>query len=297
MTERDNGTILLAMLHIDADPATYPAINSLAGRLGQLSAGDLSRLHSAGGWLVRQISACGLRNVTLGEDTLVLVLRGIKEVDAYRAGTGCFLYFPAGQACTLTNIPDEQGMYLALALSFSDDILARSATLLPPSSPRPGSVPLLLTLLNTFLDLTLLHDDAALARMQMEQILYALRGAGLPLFRNGRDTAANVRALVEEEPGKAWTAADIAARMHMSERSLRRRMEESGTSLGATIRLARLHAGLGLLQQSGFNVAQISVACGYQSPSRFAARFREHFGISPGDVIRSRGMRAGTGAF
>lgn len=236
-------------------------------------------------------------NVTLGEDTLVLVLRGIKEVDAYRAGTGCFLYFPAGQACTLTNIPDEQGMYLALALSFSDDILARSATLLPPSSPRPGSVPLLLTLLNTFLDLTLLHDDAALARMQMEQILYALRGAGLPLFRNGRDTAADVRALVEEEPGKAWTAADIAARMHMSERSLRRRMEESGTSLGATIRLARLHAGLGLLQQSGFNVAQISVACGYQSPSRFAARFREHFGISPGDVIRSRGMTAGTGAF
>lgn len=93
-------------------------------------------------------------------------------------------------------------MYLALALSFSDDILARSATLLPPSSPRPGSVPLLLTLLNTFLDLTLLHDDAALARMQMEQILYALRGAGLPLFRNGRDTAADVRALVEEEPGK-----------------------------------------------------------------------------------------------
>ncbi len=244
-----------------------------------------------------QMRACGLRNVALSRDTLILILRGVKTVDAQRAEEGSLLYFPAGRVFSLTNTPDAEGRYLALMLSFHDETLIKAASIRPPfSAPRPHGNALLITLLSTLLDVHLDYDDEQLARMQQEQLLYALHGAGIPLFQSGHSTAARVRTLVEADPGSTWTSAEIAARLHMSERSLRRRLEESGTNLAEILRIARLHAGLSLLQQSDFNVAQTSLACGYTSPSRFAARFREHFGITPKEVIRSRGLEAGTGA-
>lgn len=66
-----------------------------------------------------------------------------------------------------------------------------------------------------------------------------------------------------------------------SRRTLERRFrEETGTSLGAWFRLARLHRSLVRLGL-GEPVAQVAQAVGYASPSAFVAAFGAHFGCTP----------------
>jgi AraC family carnitine catabolism transcriptional activator len=43
----------------------------------------------------------------------------------------------------------------------------------------------------------------------------------------------------------------------------------------------RLERGRGLLQQTAMSVVEISLACGFDSPSYFSRAYRKQFGLSP----------------
>ena len=54
--------------------------------------------------------------------------------------------------------------------------------------------------------------------------------------------------------------------------------------VGTLLTDVRMTRALTLLQVTPWPVAQIAGAVGYESPSRFAARFKERFGFAPSAV-------------
>ena len=64
----------------------------------------------------------------------------------------------------------------------------------------------------------------------------------------------------------------------------RRRLAKQGTGFRTLLTDVRMTRALTLLQVTPWPVAQIAGAVGYESPSRFAARFKERFGFAPSAV-------------
>jgi AraC-like DNA-binding protein len=106
-------------------------------------------------------------------------------------------------------------------------------------------------------------------------------GCHLPLLPVSDCPVGQLRSLFDLAPGYAWTLPDAARRLNLSEATLRRRLAAAGARFRALLEEARLAHGLGLLQSTRQAIGEISAACGYGSPSRFAARFRRRFGLTP----------------
>lgn len=83
------------------------------------------------------------------------------------------------------------------------------------------------------------------------------------------------------------TPDELAERGHITRRQLERLFS---THLGATpsgfyLKL-RLERGRSLLQQTAMRVVEISLACGFDSPSYFSRAYRKQFGVNPrGDRV------------
>lgn len=90
------------------------------------------------------------------------------------------------------------------------------------------------------------------------------------------------------EPSSPLSLDDRCAEAGASRRTLERRFRaETGTSLGAWCRLARLQLALTRLGE-GAAVGQVARAVGYATPSAFVASFRRAFGCTPARYIARR---------
>lgn len=97
-----------------------------------------------------------------------------------------------------------------------------------------------------------------------------------------------VRRLVSQQPDAEWSLAQVAQTFYMSESTLRRRLDEHGTTAGEVIREVRLEVALLLLQSTQLPVGAVALRCGYDSHSRFTAAFRMRYGFPP-SYLRSKG--------
>lgn len=75
---------------------------------------------------------------------------------------------------------------------------------------------------------------------------------------------------------------ELAAYVHVSVRQLERLFKQhlEATPSGYYLKL-RLECSRHLLQQSVMNIMEISIACGFNSPSHFSRAYRSKFGVSP----------------
>jgi AraC family transcriptional regulator len=67
---------------------------------------------------------------------------------------------------------------------------------------------------------------------------------------------------------------------------LRTFKEATGLTPHRYLTRLRLHRAAGLLRNSRLSVQQVAAACGYTSPSRFAAAFRQAYGVTPAGYRR-----------
>ncbi|MGO4851419.1 GlxA family transcriptional regulator [Phaeovulum sp. W22_SRMD_FR3] len=82
-----------------------------------------------------------------------------------------------------------------------------------------------------------------------------------------------------EVPLTALEIADIAAlSVRQTERLFRRHLNMTPMAFYGQMRLDRAH---GLLTRTEMSLMQIAVACGFQSASHFAKKYRSHFGVNP----------------
>ncbi len=75
--------------------------------------------------------------------------------------------------------------------------------------------------------------------------------------------------------------ADMATRLGVSERTLTRRLSESGTSFRELIQMYRRRKALHLLRGGAVPIGDIAVRLGYSDPGNFARAFHRWFGVSP----------------
>jgi AraC-like DNA-binding protein len=89
--------------------------------------------------------------------------------------------------------------------------------------------------------------------------------------------------LVGEQP----IATRLAAAMHMSARSLRRKLAEEGTSLRDLMDEVRHERAIALLEAGRWNLERVALEVGFASASAFGRAFRKWTGRSPTDFMRA----------
>lgn len=184
--------------------------------------------------------------------------------------------------------------------AFGDDVLTLTALRL--ALPAPGPVPdeglfgvtarydadeTVLVFRGTALNQPMPQADehtAALARAQCRDLLQRRRArAGL---------AGRVRDLLVEDPADPPGAERIAALLHISPRTLQRRLAEEGTSYRALLNEVREQLATELLVAGGLPVAEVARRLGYLELSSFSQAFRRWTGMGArayrGAAARSR---------
>lgn len=96
--------------------------------------------------------------------------------------------------------------------------------------------------------------------------------------------SATIRAMLTAQADKEWKSEEMCRQLGVSEATFRRRLRAEGHSFTGLLTDVRMTEALGLLQSTDWSVAAIALAVGYDSPSRFAGRFRDRFGLLPHEI-------------
>lgn len=126
------------------------------------------------------------------------------------------------------------------------------------------------------LDAPLPQGDSELARMCLDQCRQLLAA------RQGRTgLAAQVRDRLLQAPAAMPDIDGIAAALQLSPRSLRRRLEEEGTSFRDLLDEVRQMLAEEMLSTGRIKLSEIALRLGYAEPASFIHAFKRWKGVSP----------------
>lgn len=247
------------------------------------------------GQTIRQAREATFRQFSLPVPALILVEAGLKRIGwasrSVTARPGQILLIPEAEPLAVTNMPPEHGPYRARVIPAGRlQVEGAYARLQAASRPPPGTVQLVeprAVCRDAFDQLFASGPDlppAILALRTEELLLWLAEDGGLFPPAPPPATAQRLRLLISDDLAGEWTAGRAARALAMSEATLRRRLADEGASFAALLADLRMSQALALLQGTDLPVGNIAAAVGYGSPSRFAARFRGRFGLSPRDI-------------
>ena len=124
------------------------------------------------------------------------------------------------------------------------------------------------------------------AAMVEEQCRLELEQLGLE-----GDLVPRVRAALRDDRDGLPDLETVAERLHMSSRTLKRRLKEHGTGFREQVEAARRAEAIRLLTATGLSVARIAVRLGYADASSFSRAFHKWTSTSPG-AYRASAMPA-----
>ncbi|MCU1751436.1 helix-turn-helix transcriptional regulator [Pseudomonas sp. 6D_7.1_Bac1] len=269
-------------------------------------------MHSSAGIQHREnlIDACvirarqphTLRRVPIFVTTLCRVRQGEKLLQwderEMRAGPQHLLLMPAGCELGISNFPGLHGHYIADAVTFPCSILRNFSTRYDQliMSHRRGAlkselcVPLdkhTTQAWDQLLASISANAPDALRTLYGEAVLLSLGLCGLagPLLMDRNDPLCErVQRLVMGNPARDWSVAIVAQQLNLGESTLRRQLANEGDSFRNILENVRLGMALQWLQTTSRSIGEIAGASGYASASRFAVRFRSHYGLSPREL-------------
>ena len=236
---------------------------------------------------------------------LILMDRGIKTVKPERGAAvsampGQALLLVGGQTVDFHNQITDGERYEARWLMFSASVLEdpyylASAERVTPASRSAATNPPARALRRVPFGLAEAFERArqglapdpsrpdAVVRQQMLEVAHWMLAEGLVLRVPPEDAriSGRIRAMLSTQLDGEWSSPAIASALAMSEATLRRRLAAEGVSLRELIAEVRMASALVLLQATSRPVSEIALAVGYDSPSRFAVRFRDRFGFAP----------------
>jgi len=141
----------------------------------------------------------------------------------------------------------------------------------------PGGTGVLVASFNAnLLELPLRRDEAALTAF-----LDGAPGKITTLYRRDREMVIRVRDLLRAALPDTPTLDAIASHLHLSPRTLHRRLEEEGSSFRGIKDALRRDMALARLDRSSDSIAQVAETLGYADTSAFYRAFVEWTGMSP----------------
>jgi AraC-like DNA-binding protein len=141
----------------------------------------------------------------------------------------------------------------------------------------PGGVGTLVASFNAnLLDLPVRRDEAALSAF-----LDGAPGKITTLYRRDREMVIRVRDLLRAALPATLSLDAIADRLHLSPRTVHRRLEEEGSSFRAIKDALRRDLALARLTKTKESIAQIAADLGYADPSAFYRAFVDWTGMAP----------------
>lgn len=112
----------------------------------------------------------------------------------------------------------------------------------------------------------------------------ALCRAQLPRERQSTEIVASVRRLLREKLQENPKLAEIAAELHLTERTLRRHLASAGTGFKAIHDEARSERAHDLLHERQLPIGQIGAALGFKDAREFRRAFKRWTGATPSEV-------------
>ena len=141
----------------------------------------------------------------------------------------------------------------------------------------PGGVGTLVASFNAnLLDLPVRRDEAALA-----SFLDGAPGKITTLYRRDREMVIRVRDLLRTALPAVLSLDDIGDRLHLSPRTIHRRLDEEGSSFRAIKDALRRDLALARLTKTRDPVSQVAADLGYADTSAFYRAFVEWTGTAP----------------
>ncbi|WP_213940400.1 helix-turn-helix transcriptional regulator [Pseudomonas sp. dw_612] len=214
-----------------------------------------------------------------------------------RAGPQHLILMPAGRELGISNFPGLHGHYIADAVTFPASTLRHFSSRYGQqisSRPRATNSDLCVPLDRHTTQawdqlLAAIHADApeALRTHYGEAVLLSLGLGGFagPLLMDRNDPLCErVQQLLMSSPERDWTVAGVAQQLNLGESTLRRQLANEGDSFRNILEGVRLATALQWLQTTSRPIGEIAGASGYASASRFAVRFRSHYGLSPREL-------------
>ncbi len=240
-----------------------------------------------------------LRQVFIGLASICHVRQGRKRVEwgsrQLRCGQDVLLLIAPGMQMNVANLP-RAGEYAADMVSLPSSLLERFRLHYPGQGVRSSEATALVSVQQDadilrawrYL-LDCIRDDAAadLQCQAAEGLLLALslRGVVGGLLRERGDAISQriEQHLLMLAPEQR-SLERVADAFHCSVSTLRRRLAREQTGFRELLDKVQLGQALEQLQASSLPIADIAASCGYDSASRFAIRFRQHYGLSPSEL-------------
>lgn len=252
---------------------------------------------------ITQATRLNFTSLTTTLPMIIIVRSGRKVIrspsHAFELEAGEAIAIAQGQVFDFENIPAEDGDYEARWLAIDPRAVAAFGE---PDGARLVAAARLLGQMSAGLSsafenaVLALQDEGdlpdAVVRHRVTELLAWLGAFGARFALQMPDSyAARVRRLAGSRPADEWTGPAVAARLGVSEATLRRRLQEEGATLREILSDIRMTHAMQLLQSSSLPVSAIAASAGFESQSRFAIRFRSRFGFPPTAV---RGHRQAT---
>ena len=243
-----------------------------------------------------------IRAAPFAEYSVVHVCAGSKRIrdntGVVEVPAGGYFAIAAGSLLHIENLPSSDGPYRAVCLSVPGENMRYEPSSTPTygaeEPPAPwttaswATLPPQAALAQAFAhaEQGLREDlDENLLRHRVAELLAAVALAGFrPRPEHAPRAAERVRLLLHAQPARDWLADDVARQLAISTATLRRRLAAEQTSFRVVLEEVRLTHGLALVQGTAKPMKLVASECGYASPSRFSARFRQRFGCPPSDL-------------
>ena len=236
-----------------------------------------------------------LHRVLIYAPTLIWVQQGHKllwwQDRRLSFDKGSWLLIPAGHQLTFVNQP-EQGKFSSHALTLLATPPAEWLSSAPPTPQREPRLEVSPALAFCF-ELVCSMASRTLSQATQTQLLHgfyaelhAAHALDLLFPASTMTLGERLARYLGVEPGADHTLESIAPHFAMSRASLVRKLAAEGRSFRQLLTQVRMSHALTLLQQA-LTPLEVALACGYDSPSRFAARFKQEFGLTPYQYLRT----------
>ena len=96
------------------------------------------------------------------------------------------------------------------------------------------------------------------------------------------------RHIVEALPSGQIREDDIAAKLHLSTRTLQRRLLEEGAGFGDLLQSVRRELAENYVKDTQLNVSEIAYLLGFSDQANFTRAFKRWFGLAPTEWRRRR---------